>query len=554
MTLLPLPQNLAREEEGLKPRPKTPKVPTPLSAMRASLAQEMRGAKATPPTQQKKLLERYFQNESCPSLSTEKDTREHRGISQREEDWEARQGSAWQAEVEETRQSLLAQSKSQQSHRDRKMAEAQDEIYEMRANLLADGGKAPVSPRSAGAAGLSPSSEVEARQPGSKPTQSLINNRAKADILQKLHDRPKAKAPTENPSGAWKKANARWEDLAQSPEVQRARKIMLEESKNPAKKAAREAQERAEAKESSDKNDTGLWDEAMDAWQSMAQSDEVEEARRSILAQRKRDQVDTAVEAQDAKNKAKIEAGAKAAREELERSSHNPSRSSREGEASVFDDSKDRFASSSQAAVPSVRKPRSMSIDTGIGRQQAIDNLKGETKRQEIALVQRYLAGNSNITSSSPPRSPALDSVEASHLLALEYRGSRWNDPVDEARKQIFQENQRENKKEKRREDGIVSQLLEARASIKALMLSERSEKDRVTAKGLERERRLDSLCRVYEEFDVNGDGTVSSQEMLALGQARRDLGQKGGEWTKEQNESMMRRMGQDQKGHVSMR
>ena len=61
-----------------------------------------------------------------------------------------------------------------------------------------------------------------------------------------------------------------------------------------------------------------------------------------------------------------------------------------------------------------------------------------------------------------------------------------------------------------------------------------------------------EALQRVYDEFDLNGDGAVSSEEMLALGQARRDLGQKGGKWTAEQNEAMMCKMGVDQHGHVS--
>ena len=65
---------------------------------------------------------------------------------------------------------------------------------------------------------------------------------------------------------------------------------------------------------------------------------------------------------------------------------------------------------------------------------------------------------------------------------------------------------------------------------------------------------RVVALQRVYKEFDINCDGTVSSREMLALGQARRDLGQKGGEWTKEHNRRMMRAMKADQHDCVSMK
>ena len=48
----------------------------------------------------------------------------------------------------------------------------------------------------------------------------------------------------------------------------------------------------------------------------------------------------------------------------------------------------------------------------------------------------------------------------------------------------------------------------------------------------------------VYREFDLDGSGEVGFDEMLALGKARRALGQKRGEWTEAMNERMMERMG----------
>ena len=60
-------------------------------------------------------------------------------------------------------------------------------------------------------------------------------------------------------------------------------------------------------------------------------------------------------------------------------------------------------------------------------------------------------------------------------------------------------------------------------------------------------------LQKVYKEFDLGGDGSVGAEEMLALGQARRRLGQKQGEWTREMNQNMMGNMGADSEGNVSM-
>ena len=56
----------------------------------------------------------------------------------------------------------------------------------------------------------------------------------------------------------------------------------------------------------------------------------------------------------------------------------------------------------------------------------------------------------------------------------------------------------------------------------------------------------------MYDAFDLDGGGDVGEDEMLALGQARRKLGQKSGEWTREQNRNMMSNMGADRRGNVT--
>jgi len=67
-----------------------------------------------------------------------------------------------------------------------------------------------------------------------------------------------------------------------------------------------------------------------------------------------------------------------------------------------------------------------------------------------------------------------------------------------------------------------------------------------------EQDNREMALRRIYREFDLNGDGTVGADEMLALGQWRRKMAQKGGTWTKSQNDYMMTAMGAID-GQVSM-
>jgi len=61
-------------------------------------------------------------------------------------------------------------------------------------------------------------------------------------------------------------------------------------------------------------------------------------------------------------------------------------------------------------------------------------------------------------------------------------------------------------------------------------------------------------LSQVYKLFDIDGSGEVGFDEMLALGQARRRLGQKTGEWTTAQNERMMEKMGMNQNGDVTVK
>ena len=62
---------------------------------------------------------------------------------------------------------------------------------------------------------------------------------------------------------------------------------------------------------------------------------------------------------------------------------------------------------------------------------------------------------------------------------------------------------------------------------------------------------RLKKLQQVFNEFDLDGTGEIESTELLQLGQARRALGQKGGEWTEEKNARLVRKIDVNADGTV---
>jgi len=65
---------------------------------------------------------------------------------------------------------------------------------------------------------------------------------------------------------------------------------------------------------------------------------------------------------------------------------------------------------------------------------------------------------------------------------------------------------------------------------------------------------RKEALREVYVSFDLNHDGSVGTEEMLALGRCRQTLGQKAREWTPAMNQQMMFKMGASwPNGEVSM-
>ena len=66
-----------------------------------------------------------------------------------------------------------------------------------------------------------------------------------------------------------------------------------------------------------------------------------------------------------------------------------------------------------------------------------------------------------------------------------------------------------------------------------------------------QRELRMSALDEVYHKFDLDGDGELTSDELLVLGQARRKLGQKSGQWTEQANEALVASIGLNSSGGI---
>eukprot|EP00658_Telonema_sp_P-2_P078245 TRINITY_DN7287_c0_g1_i6.p1 TRINITY_DN7287_c0_g1~~TRINITY_DN7287_c0_g1_i6.p1 ORF type:complete len:465 (-),score=192.02 TRINITY_DN7287_c0_g1_i6:334-1728(-) len=67
-----------------------------------------------------------------------------------------------------------------------------------------------------------------------------------------------------------------------------------------------------------------------------------------------------------------------------------------------------------------------------------------------------------------------------------------------------------------------------------------------------EKHRRQEALLKVFKEMDDDDSGYVEAAELLLLGQARRKLGHKQGEWTVEKNDKMVAKMDKNGDGHIS--
>ena len=64
--------------------------------------------------------------------------------------------------------------------------------------------------------------------------------------------------------------------------------------------------------------------------------------------------------------------------------------------------------------------------------------------------------------------------------------------------------------------------------------------------------RREVALMEVFQQFDIDGGGTIEAVELMELGVARREAGQKKTMWTKEKNDAMLSKMDANNDGKVT--
>ena len=66
------------------------------------------------------------------------------------------------------------------------------------------------------------------------------------------------------------------------------------------------------------------------------------------------------------------------------------------------------------------------------------------------------------------------------------------------------------------------------------------------------KEERQAKLHNIFNLFDLDGGGAIEASELSELGKARRSAGQKKGEWTKEKNARMLKKLDLNGDGQVS--
>jgi len=72
-------------------------------------------------------------------------------------------------------------------------------------------------------------------------------------------------------------------------------------------------------------------------------------------------------------------------------------------------------------------------------------------------------------------------------------------------------------------------------------------------SKSIESVYRVGRLREVFLLFDLDGSGFVESNELLKLGKARRKLGHRGGDWSKESNANFLQRLEQNDDGVIDV-
>ena len=172
-----------------------------------------------------------------------------------------------------------------------------------------------------------------------------------------------------------------------------------------------------------------------------------------------------------------------------------------------------------------------------------VEALKKEEDGQFDTTVEQFMECAKACREGKLAERKAADAEQAARVASVEAEleqaklsGADSTLHLDELKASMAQETSR-------LENAAAAQFIEMEASMAA-------EKLQLEA-AMEDMRRAALLRAVYHEFDLDGGGDVGAEELMEVGQARRRLGQKSGEWTEANNRALMQQIGPDEEGIV---
>ena len=102
------------------------------------------------------------------------------------------------------------------------------------------------------------------------------------------------------------------------------------------------------------------------------------------------------------------------------------------------------------------------------------------------------------------------------------------------------------------RDSAVAAAVEEATASGADAAVARARAEAAEAAEATDRLHRAHRLSEVFNLFDMDDSDSIGREELLQLGRARRELGQKGGEWTEEKNDALLLSLDTDGSGDVS--